>query len=349
LKLPLLLSYSGSVHYAAVNVVHGTRFSVRFSAEDATKDEPIKAYLSVDGNWDFTYYQLYNEKFCKANGFWNKDRNKKYYFKFVQTTCLSPTSDSKLINNINTIDNKESYIDSKETDIDSKETNIYCKKANIDSKEKETNKKTDIDDKEINSDSKEINTENKEPNDNRFSLMKSGGPGCVSVYFYRAKWVDQSCKVPNFIINKTSDNEDINLCTGFDEEFDDKNFIQSGIVNLQRISKNPIAELHIHYRDISYLTNRGFIFPNLNTPKSDMIREDYFDNIDIKKENKLIECVKSTIITTNYFDQTELIDKKEGNLIKEERLDKMVLAVEKSNKRSFDPDEEQSFNKRVKV
>ncbi|PKB99299.1 hypothetical protein RhiirA5_505776 [Rhizophagus irregularis] len=321
---------SESIHYAAVNVDHGTRFSVRFSAEDATKDEPIKAYLSVDGNWDFTYYQLYNEKFCRANGFWNKDRNKKYYFKFIQTTSSSSSDTNNSITNVN-----------EETNADIEETNIDSKKANIDSKENETNKETNVN-------SNETNIKEKGPNDNRFSLMKSSGPGCVSVYFYRAKWVNQQCKVPNFIINKTSNAEDISLYTGFDEEFDDQNFIQNGVVNLRRISKNPIAELHIHYRDISYLTDRGFIFPNLNTPKSDLIREDYFENITTNKENRLIKYVKPTIIITSHFDQTGLNDREESNLIKKERSDKVFLTVEKSNKRSFDPDEEESINKRVK-
>src|SRR4051794_25035602 len=91
--------YSETIHYAAVNVNRGTRFSVRFSAEDATKDNPIKAYLSVDGNWDFTYYQLTDEKFRKENGLWNKDRNKKYYFNFIPITRSSSSPDSKLTNN----------------------------------------------------------------------------------------------------------------------------------------------------------------------------------------------------------------------------------------------------------
>ncbi|GBC00880.1 hypothetical protein RclHR1_00040031 [Rhizophagus clarus] len=316
----------------SVNVTHGTRFSVRFSAEDATKDEPIKAYLSVDGNWDFTYYQLYNEKFCKADGFWNKERNKKYYFKFIQTTSPSPLSDDSTTNiesKETNIDNDGTNVESKETNTDNDGTNIDNKKADIDSKEKETNKETNVD-------SKEINIEKKDLDNNKFSLMKSGGPGCVSVYFYRAKWVNKRCKVPNFNINKTSNNEDIRLCTGFDEEFDDQNFIQNGIVNLQRTSRIPIAELHIHYRDISYLTDRGFIFRNLNTPKSDMIRDDYFDNIGVKKELQIV---------TNYFDQFRLMDKEEDSLVKK---DQIFLTVEKSNKRSFDPDEELPFDKRVK-
>ena len=62
-------------------------------------------------------YQLSDEKFCKESGFWNKDRNKKYYFKFIPT-CYS---------------------------------------------------------------------NNEEFHDNKFTLKKSGGPGCISVYFYRAK------------------------------------------------------------------------------------------------------------------------------------------------------------------
>ncbi|RIA91468.1 hypothetical protein C1645_822062 [Glomus cerebriforme] len=282
---------SGTIHYVAVNVDYGTRFSVRFSAEDATKDQPIKAYLSVDGNWDFTYYQLTDEKFRKENGFWNKDRNKKYYFKFIQTTSSSDSI--KLVNNNN---------------------------INI------------------------INI------DNEFSLKKSGGLGCVSVYFYRAKWVNHHCKVPNFNINHKSAekkfkkfNKDISLYTGFDEEFHEQNDdIQIGVVNLKRISKKPIAELHIHYRDISYFINRGFTFPTLLTPKGDMIREDYFEDIIIKQRNEIIKLVQSNIISLKHFDQS---DKEESILIKEKSL---ASIVEVSNKRSAYEDENQPSKKRIK-
>ncbi|CAB4394759.1 unnamed protein product [Rhizophagus irregularis] len=285
---------SGTIHYAAVNVNHGTRFSVRFSAEDATKDQPIKAYLSVDGNWDFTYYQLTDEKFRKENGFWNKDRNKKYYFKFIPTTQSASSPDSKLINNTTNIDNKEL-------------------------------------------------------NDNKFSLKKSGGLGCVSVYFYRAKWVNHGCKVPNFNINQTLTNKDVGLLVGFDEEFHEQNYdIQTGIVNLKRISKKPIAELHLHYRDISCLIDRGFDFPNLSTPKNDIVRDDYFEDIFIKERTELIESVQSNMISSNYYCQTDLIDKDESNLIKEGKLDKMFSNVEKSNKRSFHLDEKCPSKKRAK-
>jgi hypothetical protein len=269
-------------------VNHGTRFSVRFSAEDATKDQPIKAYLSVDGNWDFTYYQLTDERFREENGFWNKDRNKKYYFKFIPTTRSSSSHDSKLTNN----------------------------------------------------------NSNKELNDNEFSLKKSGGPGCVSVYFYRAKWVNHRSKVPNFNINQTSTNKDVDLLIGFDEEIHEQNCeIQTGIVNLKRISRKPIAELHIHYRDISYLIDRGLVFPNLSTPKSDIICDDYFG---VKKRTELIESVQSNIISPNYYSQTDLIDKIEVRLIKERRLDKMFSLVEKPNKRSFHLDEKRLSKKRAK-
>ncbi|GBB83951.1 hypothetical protein RclHR1_01060015 [Rhizophagus clarus] len=268
---------SGTIHYAAVNVNHGTRFSVRFSAENATKDHPIKAYLSVDGNWDFTYYHLTDEKFRKENGFWNKDRNKKFYFKFIPTTRSSTSPDSKL---------------------------------------------------------------NKELNDNEFSLKKPGGPGCISVYFYRAKWVNHCSKIPNFNINQTLINNDANLLIGFDEEFHERNYeIQTGSVNLKRISRKPIAELHLHYRDISYLRDRGFVFPDLSTPKSDFIRDDYFEDI-IKKRTESIESVQLNTISSDYNNQTDLIDKG--------KLDKTYSIVEKSNKRSLRFDEKRPFKKQAK-
>lgn len=143
-------------------------------------------------------------------------------------------------------------------------------------------------------------------------------------------------------------NKDVGLLIGFDEEFHEQNYdIQTGIVNLKRISKNPIAELHIHYRDISYLIDRGFVFPNLSTPKSDIIRDDYFEDIFIKKRTGLIESVQSNMISSNYY-QTDLIDKDEDNLIKEGKLDKMFSIVKKSNKRSFHLDDKCPSKKRAK-
>ncbi|CAI2164603.1 11782_t:CDS:2 [Funneliformis geosporum] len=113
------------------------------------------AYISVDGI-GFTYYQLTDEKFRKENGFWNKERDKKYYFKFI------PSSYDPITSKLNENDDN-----------------------------------------------------------NKFLLKKSGELGCVSVYFYRAKW---------------------------------------------------------------NLIDKGFGFPILLTPKSDKIRDDYFENIAIEQQ-----------------------------------------------------------------
>jgi len=69
--------------YAAVNKSdENKRFSIIFGYTRAKYSAPLKVYLFVDGVWDHTYYQIYDNCYYVEDGFWNQERDRKFYFEF---------------------------------------------------------------------------------------------------------------------------------------------------------------------------------------------------------------------------------------------------------------------------
>ncbi|CAI2174041.1 18798_t:CDS:2 [Funneliformis geosporum] len=107
---------------------------------------------------------------------------------------------------------------------------------------------------------------------NKQSQIIYGKPGIVTVCFFKGIIVDESAlqnkpefEVKQVKIKETIDNnnKDIDFTTSFDA-MDAK--IQPSIVT-KIVNLNPIAVLHLHYRSVDWLTNRGFSLPILCTDK----------------------------------------------------------------------------------
>ncbi|CAG8819664.1 44838_t:CDS:2 [Gigaspora margarita] len=86
-------------HYAAVQEF-GTRYTIKVSVPPSccSTENPIKVFLYVDGEFDYSYTDLNPTKLSETRTcFWSKNRDKIYYFKF-DPTIWSEEKDG--INNI---------------------------------------------------------------------------------------------------------------------------------------------------------------------------------------------------------------------------------------------------------
>ncbi|CAJ0826096.1 9127_t:CDS:10, partial [Entrophospora sp. SA101] len=223
------------VHYAAVEEF-GVRYSVKYSAP-STKcsiNEPIKAFLYIDGEYDYSYGDLNPNNLSELRTcFWSKNRDKLYYFKF------NPTNWSE--------------------DDDNRRSNVSAKNNNI------------------------------------------GGPGAISVYFYRAKRVrwhvtnTPDYSVENAIVPENKNTRSIKLSTQYDVQPVTRPSNVKYDTYLQE-EGSPIAALHLNYRPAAWLRSRGHGHGlsnystirsplSLSTPKNLVkVEEGLMELIEIKEE-----------------------------------------------------------------
>ncbi|CAJ0641638.1 1803_t:CDS:2 [Entrophospora sp. SA101] len=149
--------------YALVNKSdENKRFSIRFTYAKAKYSAPIKAYLFVDGVWDYTYYQIYDDCYYVEDGFWNKERDKKFYFKFVTATptTLSPKKDA-----------------------------IIGKRGAMNGVIKYNDERIDEDDMDYSYNiHNNINDNGDNDQNEKRKNCIGGGCGTISVHFYKAEW-----------------------------------------------------------------------------------------------------------------------------------------------------------------
>ncbi|CAG8491727.1 11745_t:CDS:2 [Acaulospora colombiana] len=186
-------------NYAAVQEF-GTRYAVRFSAPplSCSRDDPIKVFLYVDGEYDYSYTDINPEKLNETRTcFWSKTRDKIYYFKF------NPTIWSEEDNN--------SFLSSEKT-----------------------------------------------------SLF--GGPGAISVYFYRAQRIAWNVAPPPdynvepAVVPENNNTRAIKLSTQYDVQSVPNPSITRFDTYLQEHGP-PLAVLHLHYRAAAWLRARGHYVP----------------------------------------------------------------------------------------
>jgi hypothetical protein len=87
---------SSVTHFAAVHEF-GERYAIRFSAPAlrCSHVNPIKAFLYVDGEYDYSYTDINPNKLIDTRTcFWSKNRDKIFYFKFDPTIWKGEADDS---------------------------------------------------------------------------------------------------------------------------------------------------------------------------------------------------------------------------------------------------------------
>ncbi|CAB4386153.1 hypothetical protein RhiirA5_349962 [Rhizophagus irregularis] len=184
--------------FAAVHEF-GERYAIRFSAPalKCSHANPIKVFLYVDGEYDYSYTDINSNKLADTRTcFWSKNRDKIYFFKFDPT--------------------------------------IWKGEAD---------------------------------NYNSTKTYSFGGPGAVSVYFYRAKRVPWNVNPPPdydvepAVIPESKDTRSIKIATQYDVQPVPNPSITRFDTYLQEQGP-PLAVLHLHYRPAAYLIARGHNIPN---------------------------------------------------------------------------------------
>ncbi|CAG8531387.1 2225_t:CDS:2 [Acaulospora morrowiae] len=228
---------SPMIHYAAVQEF-GTRYAIRFSAPPLScQDDPIKVFLYVDGEYDYSYTDINPLKLGETRTcFWSKNRDKIYYFKFDPTIW------------------------------------------------------SEEDDKNRQSPGK---------------ILPFGGPGAVSVYFYRAQRIAWNVAPPPdynvepTVVPENNNTRAIKLSTQYEVQSVPNPTITRFDTYLQEHGP-PLAVLHLHYRAAAWLRARGHSFPSARQ----MIGS-----------NLTPQCIEVV------DDQSSVKIKQEGVTIKEEPVD----------------------------
>ncbi|RIA96256.1 hypothetical protein C1645_815707 [Glomus cerebriforme] len=180
-------------NFAAVHEF-GERYAIRFSAPAGrcSHANPIKVFLYVDGEYDYSYTDINPSKLVDTRTcFWSKNRDKIYFFKFDPTVWKGEADNSNLNKN-----------------------------------------------------------------------YSFGGPGAVSVYFYRAKRVPWDVNPPPdydvepAAIPESKDTRSIKIATQYDVQSVPNPSITRFETYLQEQGA-PLAVLHLHYRPAAYLSARG--------------------------------------------------------------------------------------------
>ncbi|RIA94039.1 hypothetical protein C1645_590410 [Glomus cerebriforme] len=117
-------------------------------------------------------------------------------------------------------------------------------------------------------------------NENQLNYKsKYGGLGAVSMYFYRARPINEKCdEMPQFEIKQPilptgKSTNDIKITSGFDTIFSPLGPMIPNMNYLQSMYGFPIGVLHLHYRSDSWFKNCNALIKSLN---------------DIQYDNKLV-------------------------------------------------------------
>ncbi|CAJ0745019.1 12406_t:CDS:10 [Entrophospora sp. SA101] len=247
-----------TVYAAVCKSDENKRFSINFGYTKAKYSTPLKAYLFVDGVWDYTYYQIYDNCYYVEDGFWNQERDKKFYFEFFTSNMNNDIIGSGSKRRRGRIERKGGK------DVINGDDNVE-KTSRIESKGKNKRMEKRVDEEEdmdyaynIHKDNNINDLINHSHNQREKSKKYTGGgPGTISVHFYKAEWHEYGVvKVPGFDVSQQKDHiKETAISTGFKESKLTKKFITKGFCSLKRLSDQPIAVLNLEYRDISYLNN----------------------------------------------------------------------------------------------
>nr|CAG8445890.1 9620_t:CDS:2 [Entrophospora candida] len=183
--------------YAAVcKSDENKRFSINFGYTKAKYSTPLKAYLFVDGVWDYTYYQIYDNCYYVEDGFWNQERDKKFYFEFFTSNMNNDIIGSGSKRRRGRIERKGGK------DVINGDDNVE-KTSGIEKKSKK---------------------------------YTGGGPGTISVHFYKAEWHEYGVvKVPGFDVSQQKDHiKETAISTGFKE---DKTKVRSKLPDRNKVTK----------------------------------------------------------------------------------------------------------------
>ncbi|CAJ0762507.1 19846_t:CDS:10 [Entrophospora sp. SA101] len=336
-----------TVYAAVCKSDENKRFSINFGYTKAKYSTPLKAYLFVDGVWDYTYYQIYDNCYYVEDGFWNQERDKKFYFEFFTSNMNNDIIGSGSKRRRGRIERKGGK------DVINGDDNVE-KTSRIESKGKNKRMEKRVDEEEdmdyaynIHKDNNINDLINHSHNQREKSKKYTGGgPGTISVHFYKAEWHEYGVvKVPGFDVSQQKDHiKETAISTGFKESKLTKKFITKGFCSLKRLSDQPIAVLNLEYRDISYLNNiNGLIIPNNNSNNQELKLYNYNIKVGLKRNLPFIEDNK-TKVRSKLPDRnkvTKKFDPKDINL-------PMVITTEdtiKTNLQVDAPAEFLGFNK----
>ncbi|CAB5204162.1 hypothetical protein RhiirA5_481976 [Rhizophagus irregularis] len=228
---------SDIINLANVQNPAGSYFTVRFSSSYVSPWYPLMAYLVIDGQLDYRYIEIYNTGFYLRDHFVSSDKSMKYFFKF--NNIIRSNSNNNNENNENQIKNNN----------ENNENQIKNNNENNENQIKNINENNENQIKNIN-----INIKKK---------MKYGGIGAISIYFYRAKPVNEICDdMPKFEINQQpilSNDEiiknDINITSCFDIISNPFGIMIPNMNYLKSLYDFPIGVLHLHYRNSSWFNS----------------------------------------------------------------------------------------------